>query len=241
MKIRFVTEPENRSWILRPLCECLSAELPDSDISTQVDPSADFNVFFNYALYKSVGTKVAALFTHRETGQLGREFDRISGIVDWCFCSSYKTLGLLPPYRSSRLPTYPTREDYYRDIVIGVCGRRYSSGRKRFEWAEELDRLAGVEVWITDGKLVADEMPGFYRSIDYLLVTSSNEGGPQPVIEAVSMGVPVIAPNVGYCWEYPGYRYTTKQELFDLVDSLIIPRGGWSKSARQLLEDLSKC
>lgn len=47
----------------------------------------------------------------------------------------------------------------------------------------------------------------FYASIDYLVVTSVEEGGPMTVPEAIAHGVPVIAPDVGWAWEFPVIRY----------------------------------
>jgi len=42
-----------------------------------------------------------------------------------------------------------------------------------------------------------DEMKQFYYSIDFLLVTSTDEGTPNPALEAMSCGVPVITTPVG--------------------------------------------
>ena len=52
-----------------------------------------------------------------------------------------------------------------------------------------------------------DGREDFYRSIDYLVVTSRDEGGPMVVPEAIAHRVPVIAPDVGWCWEFPVIRY----------------------------------
>ncbi|MGY4690683.1 glycosyltransferase family 4 protein [Salibacterium sp. K-3] len=43
-----------------------------------------------------------------------------------------------------------------------------------------------------------EKMPSFYRSLDLLMITSSNEGGPAPAMEANACGVPVLSTNVGY-------------------------------------------
>ncbi|SDI86358.1 glycosyltransferase family 4 protein [Natribacillus halophilus] len=50
------------------------------------------------------------------------------------------------------------------------------------------------------------EMPGFYRNLDLLLITSSNEGGPAPALEAYACGVPVLSTNVGYVQAVAGPR-----------------------------------
>lgn len=43
-----------------------------------------------------------------------------------------------------------------------------------------------------------DKMPDFYNKLDLLIVTSANEGGPTPALEAYACGIPVISTNVGY-------------------------------------------
>lgn len=53
----------------------------------------------------------------------------------------------------------------------------------------------------TSGEYAYDDMPLFYRSIDLLLITSANEGGGAPALEAYACGKPVLSTNVGYIKE----------------------------------------
>lgn len=53
-------------------------------------------------------------------------------------------------------------------------------------------------------------MPGFYNSIDCYICGSSSEGTPNPVLEAMACGIPVISTNVGIVPEVFG----TKQKEF---------------------------
>lgn len=237
MRIHFVTEKESQRWVLRPLVEALAREILGSTVGTAVDPDASVNFFFNYALYKPVPGITAALFTHRESGV----FDLIAQRVDWCFVQSKLYAGALPCDKTTVLPTFPTDPRFYKDkLVLGVVGRRYIGGRKQMEWIEDLRAIQGVEVRATKGKLLRDEMPGFYKGIDYLVVIASNEGGPQPVLEALARCKPIIAPNVGYCWEFPVIRYVTKKDLLDTVRSLVLPKDGWKQSAKIVLEVLQR-
>jgi glycosyltransferase involved in cell wall biosynthesis len=42
-----------------------------------------------------------------------------------------------------------------------------------------------------------EDLPGFYQGIDLYLNTSLHEGMPMTILEAMSYGIPVVAPNVG--------------------------------------------
>lgn len=101
--------------------------------------------------------------------------------------------------------------------VFGVMGRVYRDDRKgqdlvRKAVAAGHDFLAlGPGPWpcetlgrrVTDRELVRQ----FWRRIDYFVVTSRDEGGPVPALEAIANRVPVIAPDVGWCWELPVIKY----------------------------------
>ncbi len=49
-----------------------------------------------------------------------------------------------------------------------------------------------------------EEMPGFYRDLDVLVCTSQMEGTPNPVLEAMASGVPVISTDVGIVRDVSG-------------------------------------
>ncbi len=241
MKINIVTESKRQSWILRPWAEALARNLPSANVGCAVDSQADVNLFINYALYKPVPTLTMAVFTHREGSERGKIFDQIAEQVDWCFAQCETTKKLLPPSKTSILPTGPTDPAYYgRQIVLGVVGREYRSGRKRMDWIPALEALRGVTVRQTLGKIAEASLPAWYDGIDYLVVLANNEGGPQPVMEAMARGKPVIAPNVGYCWECPVLRYTTKKELIGIVRRLVIPQDTWVRAAKVVSTTLRK-
>jgi len=232
MRTNIVTETEAQRWSLRYDAENLAANIPGAVVATMPDPDADVNLFVNYALYEPVDTATTAMFTHRElSGSLRSRFDDVAERADWCFAMCPNTLRLLPGYKSSILMVWPGQQ-FYRDgpLVVGVCGRDYKSGRKRMGWVDELRALPGVEVRTTGGRVAWEDMPAYYDGLDYLVVISENEGGPKPVVEALARGVPVIAPDVGYCWEFPVLRYRTKAEMLDIVRRLVMPRDGWAQT-----------
>lgn len=240
MKIQIITETEGQSWILRPWSEALAKELPNTQIGTAINKSADVNFFINYALYQPVDSITLAMFTHRERDGRGQVFDNVARSVDWCFAQCNITAALLPAEKTSTLlPGLTNTAFYKKPLVLGVVGRQYPSGRKRMSWMEDLRSIKDIEVRHAKNTL-AKEMPAFYDRIDYLVILADNEGGPQPVLEALARGKPIIAPNVGYCWEYPVLRYNTKEELLNIVRSLVIPKDLWKQAAKNILTVLKE-
>jgi glycosyltransferase involved in cell wall biosynthesis len=77
-------------------------------------------------------------------------------------------------------------------------------------------------------------MPAWFAGLDYYLVTSDSEGGPIPVLEAIAAGVPVIAPDVGFCWEYPVIRYSGIDELRRTLEWLGAKRDPARAAVRRL-------
>lgn len=127
--------------------------------------------------------------------------------------------------------------------VFGVAGRTYSDGRKgqdlvRKAVNEGYDFLSlGPGPWPCESAgadPTRNTFLGFWNKIDYFVVTSTDEGGPIPALEAIAHRVPVIAPDVGFCWELPVIRYecgnweSLKAVLHDLT---ITPT--WAEWAEQ--------
>jgi len=237
MKLNIVTETKQQRWVLRNVADDLARVIPGAVVSTKVNPEADVNMFVNYALYEPVNTMVTALFTHRETtGPVKDRFDTVAKEVNHCFAMNMHTLKLLPVHKSSLMWVWPSPLFYKDKLVIGVCGRDYKSGRKRMSWIDELRNIPFVEVRTTEGKLAWEDMPAYYDGLDYLVVISDNEGGPIPVVEALARGCPVIAPDVGYCWDFPVLRYTTKGQLLSIVKSLIISSTSWEETGKRVTQ-----
>jgi glycosyltransferase involved in cell wall biosynthesis len=143
-------------------------------------------------------------------------------------------------------------------IVFGVIGRVYNNGRKGEALVEAAVR-AGFNViacgpdtriramtrrqWPCPTPYTVHERAAFYRAIDYLLVTSTLEGGPMPVVEAIAHGVPVIAPKgVGWCDEFPCHgRYEPGKwsSLEPILRALTSPPtwAAWAEAHRPFFEE----
>jgi glycosyltransferase involved in cell wall biosynthesis len=67
-------------------------------------------------------------------------------------------------------------------------------------------------------------MQEFYDSIDLLVCTSSTEGGPLGVFEAVACGVPVISTSVGLVQEVDSiHKFETVDQACELIEKLKSP------------------
>lgn len=204
MKVNIVTEREDQSWILRKIALKLQ-EYNGWQIKNIIDETADINYFINYALYTPVRTMKAAWFTHPEN----KAFYDIAKMTDIRVCQA--------PQYAKQIDGHtivPGVDEIFKPkLVIGICGRWYPSGRKGDDIVKAVRGLDFTEVkfthpsWGTGEKVEFEDLPEFYRSIDYLLVPSTLEGGPIPVGEALACGTPVIAP-----------KSVGNMELFNVVD-----------------------
>lgn len=238
--INIVTEPEQAKWVIRKLALSLSECLPMSTVSTRIDPQAQVNIFMPYYYYffmlgdNYCPTPSISFFTHMEDDTRAM-FLECAERSSWCITMCDKTAALLPQGKTSVVRFYPDKQFYKEKITIGLVGKYCPSGRKNYELLQDL-AIDGIEFKFTMGKLSYEDMPKFYKQIDYLLVTSTNEGGPMPVMEALAMGKPVITPDVGFAWDYPVIKYDgSREDLIRVLQGLVIPKDGWQQAANQVM------
>lgn len=247
-KILFITEPENSKWILRRWCEEWVKNMPEDVMASISDTFLlgwDIYVYVNYALFKSdykrMEPKAAhlAYFTHRENDERGRVFDHVAHVCDLCLAQSWETYNRLPDIVPKTLFRPSIDSQFKSKIKIGIVARHYDSGRKRTQWVPPLQRnFPDFEFIYTDGKVPFEQMPAFYKSVDYTLILADNEGGPMPVPESLAMGTPVIAPKgVGWCEEFPCIFYNnTLAGLGILLSNMVLKQDVWEKGAKSILE-----
>lgn len=65
-----------------------------------------------------------------------------------------------------------------------------------------------------EGYIPHEKMPDYYNSIDVYICTSKNEGTPNPVLESMASGVPIISTDVGIVRD----AFGTKQKEFILKE-----------------------
>src|SRR5437870_1631550 len=89
------------------------------------------------------------------------------------------------------------------DWILERLARRLAHPRKGGRLVELLRTLPFVEVQATAGRVPEAQLRDFYQRLDYVLIPSLVEGGPMSLLEGLSMGKPVIAPeNVGMVPEF---------------------------------------
>ncbi|MEY4580887.1 MAG: D-inositol-3-phosphate glycosyltransferase [Pseudomonadota bacterium] len=164
---------------------------------------------------------VGAFFPHREDD----EFDQIAKRVDFCVAPSARYADYLREHcnPNAHLIHHGIELDrFVPKLRLGFIGRRYETGRKGDELLRAVGQLPYVELLCTDGKLSDAEIPAFYQQIDYVLITSSIEGGPLCFQEGLLSGKEIISTDVGMVSEFRGapgvHIYRDRQELFTLLE-----------------------
>ena len=92
-----------------------------------------------------------------------------------------------------------------------------------------------------------NEMPNYYNSIDLYICTSKTEGTPNPVLESMACGVPVISTDVGIVPEAFGEKQKkfileerTKQCLKENIIKIINNKSILAELSKENLEQIKK-
>lgn len=220
------SKTEGKKWILDRYRDEMVAHGKKSTIEIVENSRTpcDIDYVIPYQKWKQCVSPIkVGLFTHRETAEVNiqkrHQFEQAANEMNYCIAMSQSTAEELRHLgvAESKLEVMHFGSELFKyPKTFGVCGRT-ESRRKNENWIWELSKHAPFLAW---GKgwpcqIFEGSREDFYKKIDYLVVTSNNEGGPVPVIEAIQMGVPIIAPDVGWCWEYPVIQYK-KNNLEDL-------------------------
>ena len=189
---------------------------------------------------------VAAMFTHREEEPPGNAkaklFDAVAGRVALrvAMCKLYaKPLSRFGP---TIQPPLPVERDKFiikptssgGKPVVGFSGYTYRNRRKGEDLVKAVldSKLSQRVEWRASGRgwpmktmrYKWEEMGAFYQGLDVLVCPSRVEGGPMPVLEALSCGVSVVVPRgVGILDELPqvnGIHRYKRGDAEDLVKAL---------------------
>jgi glycosyltransferase involved in cell wall biosynthesis len=232
------------AWILQRLARYLIDGLPyvhGSPWRASALQHFDITYYVNYQLCerprqplrrrllwrKANSRLVGALFPHRE----GPDFDRVARQLDFCVAPSARYADYIREHcnPNAHLIYHGIELDRFAPkLRLGFIGRRYKTGRKGDELLRAVAELPYVELLCTEGKLSDLEIPAFYRQLDYVLITSSIEGGPLCFQEGLASGKEIITTDVGMVSEFrnaPGVHvYRDQQELFALLERKLAER-----------------
>jgi glycosyltransferase involved in cell wall biosynthesis len=207
--------------------------------------------FLNYYLFDDSKPKPwGAFFTHLESRYMAK-IEEVASKADYAVClnESMKEWLELRGVRRVEIIRHGHDERVKKTPTFGVVGKVYPGGRKGEELVNKMvdegyKVIANGEGWPCPIQGGYEDLPLFYDSIDYLVITSTNEGGPVPLVDALAAGVPVIAPMVGYCWEFPVIRYKKGnwESLHKVLDNLTSPPTWkeWREKHQELFRSVSK-
>lgn len=229
----------DRGWIIEQMASKLASELPYVDYDITENPAAYVQYYMTYAKFRQrCSTVEMGLFTHVEdfVPAATDRFFKIASQLDICICMSKKYANSLKKHTQSQIKIIPPGIDlnqYSANIRVGVVGRTYWTGRKGEEVVAKLISCPNVDWYFTGNgwphpsiSLTDEQMPNFYRQMDYILVPAYYEGGPMCVPEALAAGTKVIAPDVGWCKDFPCifYEVGNWQQLSGILSSLATER-----------------
>lgn len=200
------------------------------------------NYYINYAVLRRKTAKLdAAWFTHPEENGLFWE-TRKNVDLALCNCDQYRdTLRQMGTRAETVIPGVDP--SFRPKLVLGFVGRIHDYGkRKGIDLLHKVSKLNFVDLCATNGKLTSNELPDFYRKLDYVLVTSRYEGGPMCLLEALACGKKVICPpNIGFADRFQfgiiPYECGNAQSLCSLLNSLYEDRISIAKSALEFTWD----
>jgi len=206
------------------------AEAFECERSDKPDLRADANIWVGYMAYakwlrthKGRRTKYdVVMFTHHPGGK-AKSWNRAARNAHLCLSMCKKYLDQLPKDRTELWNIgYQSEFDPHRKIRFFVCMNtsKKAQKRKRVDWYQALKKEITNSEWKISGGLSMEQLIECYDWADYLVVLSILEGGPRPVQEAFARCKPVIAPDVGYCWEYPVLRYSGFKEVKAICQKL---------------------
>lgn len=218
MKIAAIADKIGRVQHSRMLL--LQDILKDIDIDVYVTDdkpklkSYDLVYYTHFNLLKKVpykGKKYASITSHKclddlkNTVHYLKQFDAISvnnNILYSAFKNKISNLFFTPNGVDSRFFSFSSKS-LTRPFVFGWVGNR-DRATKNYESIViplskhiNIKKVAPSKKDSIDSLLTKEQMREFYHSLDFFLVTSSTEGTPNPGLEAMSCGLPVISTKVG--------------------------------------------
>lgn len=237
MRVNIVVSSADASWLAGRLARELVARLPAFGIEAAVNNSAYSDLEYHQIVYGKPATRPAVgMFTHgaERPKQLGEAFDGQIALNP--IMLKYLTqAGNL----NATLIELPVHDRFLRrePLLFGVAGRTYADGRKGEHLVKQMIeqgyRVVGWGIgWpcpIVSTRV--EDLPAFYRHLDYFVDTSNEEGGGTPALECMAMGVPVISHTLGVERPVLSYEIGCWESLSKVLHRLTHPKtyGQWTR------------
>lgn len=204
-----VTEPD-MAWIVGRYARELVTYLPRYGVEARINDATMRDLEFHANTYFPPSRRPAVgLFAHNRFN-LAPEFDGHIALNPYV-AEQLRAFGAKDPVVIEQavddvfLPSHPK--------VFGVAGSVKGDNRKGQDLvAQMVEAGYDIHAWGTGWpcKIFSAnyaDLPMFYRTLDYYVVTSRVEGGCTPIIECMAMGVPVISPRIGFAIDRPVLEY----------------------------------
>lgn len=93
-----------------------------------------------------------------------------------------------------------------RDFIVGFSAQATPGNLdyKGYFLVKQACKELGVKFFPALGDFPANYMPQYYKSLDLFVCASENEGFGAPIIECITMGIPVVSTRVGVVCELSG-------------------------------------
>ncbi len=258
--------PVDRGWILETMARSILNESTNHPERFRVkivdEPTdrADLTFFLPESAFRPLKHSITVTYLAHKEDHKGAAalFEEVARKSDCCITSSTKYQQVLEADGAKKVFKIHLGVDtemFVPKLRLGVVGRAYHTGRKGESLLAEIIGMSMVELRFTgEGwPLPADyystaDLVGFYNDIDFLLIPSLIEGGPVPMLEALSSGCPVIAPSdIGLVEDFPHipFQRGNAQDLRRVVEELLqeklnlrasVLKNDWSSFAKRHLE-----
>lgn len=215
MHVNIVVREPDMHWIAGRLARELVARLPKYGVDAAINSAERADLHYHQIVYgkpQPSSAPVVGLFTHGE-GRAADNAPFYQGHValNPMICATLSAAGAPRPVVIEQAV-----DECFHQLprpVFGVAGSTKSDGRKGEHLVGAMvEHGYDVRAWGAGWPCPIisrnyNHLPEFYRSLDYYVVTSSDEGGCSPIIECMAMGVPVIAPRIGFAIVRPVLEY----------------------------------
>lgn len=239
-------------WILERWANVLFYNLSNSCLYDHklVDLNSDelnnvnsITYWFPYFLFNGKKTKGinVSFFTHpHEPNNPEDNFVKIAKKMDYniCMCRKYKEwlnkLGL----KNVDYIIPGVEPEFKPRLNLGVFASLRYADRKGVDLLNQVKSLDFVNLKVYQN-VPFEQIPELYQQVDYVLVTSKYEGGPQCVLEALASGKQIICPSdIGYIYKNRSFEVDYQFEDDYNFKPIIYYRNSDVKSLIDVLDNL---